>query len=388
MRIGTTRTGAKKASRSDGARVFDEIHAFALRFVKSAHNHFGEQPHEHAHDAGHRGQDTQQEQRIFDEGLVLDELSPERIHSAGDAHRERGEPDRAEQIHRFLLEPIEKFYRHQIGEHLEHALETVFRLSALPGIMPDLDLGDPCAVPPRVDGQKAMHFPIEPHPLEDFAAIRFQRATEIMQTHAGDEGDEAVRHDAGNVALQRIVLAIFPPARADIESFIEFFEHQRDIGGIILQVAIDRNDDLAAREIEAGHHRGGLAKVAPQMNDFDQRIGGGDFVEDHLALIAAAVIDQHEFPFATRRVHCFAHPFIEGAQITGFVADRHGDGNHQRAAKVKPRHRSAKRELTRAGVRVAAGADCIPAGDAPFFPFDHARTHGHLHLRDRPAKSR
>ena len=167
-----------------------------------------------------------------------------------------------------------------------------------------------------------------------------------METHARDERDQSICHDARNVSLQCVVLAILAPAGADIESFIEFLEQPRDIGRIVLQIAVHRNDDIAAREIEAGHHRSGLTKVAPQVDDFYERIAGGDFVENALAFVGASIIDQDQLPFAARRRHRLADARVECAQISSFVADRHGDGNHQRAAKVKPRRRSAKREVT------------------------------------------
>ena len=44
------------SSRFEVSCVFDEVNAFTLRFVESAHDHLGEQSHQHAHHAGHRGE--------------------------------------------------------------------------------------------------------------------------------------------------------------------------------------------------------------------------------------------------------------------------------------------------------------------------------------------
>jgi len=73
-------------------------------------------------------------------------------------------------------------------------------------------------------------------------------------------------------ALDLIVLPIFAPTGNDVGPLIEQVQHFRDIGRIILTVAVERNNDFAAGIIESRHHRGRLAEVLPEMDHSDARI--------------------------------------------------------------------------------------------------------------------
>ena len=106
-----------------------------------------------------------------------------------------------------------------------------------------------------------------------------------------------VREDAREVALERVVLPVLAPAAHDIEAFVELREEQGNVGGIVLQVAVHRDDHVAFREVETGHHRGGLAEVAAEMHDLHPFvIVRGDFVEQVFGVVGGAVVDEDEFP--------------------------------------------------------------------------------------------
>ena len=82
-------------------------------------------------------------------------------------------------------------------------------------------------------------------------------------------------------------------------------------------------------EIEAGHHRGGLAEVSAEVDDLDVRIARGDFVEQFLRAVGRAVVDEDEFPRAADAVERLADAGVEFGNVPRFVADRDGDGNHR-----------------------------------------------------------
>ena len=63
------------------------------------------------------------------------------------------------------------------------------------------------------------------------------------------------------------------PARHEVEALVELREQSRDLRGIVLEVAVDRDHGLAARLVEAGDERGRLAEVAAQTHDADVLLG-------------------------------------------------------------------------------------------------------------------
>ena len=97
--------------------------------------------------------------------LMNDSPSPNFRQSAyaplAEADQERPEADRPEEVHRLLLKAVEELHRDEIGEHLQHAFESVFRLAALARVVPHDDFRDARAVPAGIDGEKAVHFPVK-----------------------------------------------------------------------------------------------------------------------------------------------------------------------------------------------------------------------------------
>ncbi|MEI9897779.1 MAG: hypothetical protein WDN28_28960 [Chthoniobacter sp.] len=126
------------------------------------------------------------------------------------------------------------------------------------------------------------------------APVSLEGAAEVVQFDARHERNEAVGHDARDVALQGIVLAVLAPAEQTSKPSLSLSSSLGDVAGIVLQVAIHRNDHIAAREVEAGHHRRRLAVITAEVHHFDGRIFRGEAVEHARAGVVAAVIDEDE----------------------------------------------------------------------------------------------
>src|SRR5207247_2012918 len=101
------------------------------------------------------------------------------------------------------------------------------------------------------------------------------------------------------------VLAVLPPAAHDVDAAVERGNHWRDIARIVLEVAVRRDDDPAARVIESGGKGCGLAEVAAEPYHPQMRIDGLQPRQDLEALIRTAVVDDDDFveraPGAERR---------------------------------------------------------------------------------------
>ena len=132
-----------------------------------------------------------------------------------------------------------------IGADFERAADAVLALAGRARSMIDDDLRDLAARPRRVDGDEAMHLAIEVHVLDDALAIRLERAAVVVDVDAADARDEPVRNDRGESAREQLVLAVFAPAADDVEALVHLGEQARDVGRIVLQIGIERNDHFA-----------------------------------------------------------------------------------------------------------------------------------------------
>ena len=95
-----------------------------------------------------------------------------------------------------------------------------------------------------------MQFAVERDLLENFAAIRLERGAKIMNVDTAELGHQPVRATGGDASQPKIVDALFAPAADDVVTLREFFEEDRNIGGIMLQVAVHGDDELTSGMIE------------------------------------------------------------------------------------------------------------------------------------------
>ena len=87
------------------------------------------------------------------------------------------------------------------------------------------------------------------------------------------------------------LLAVLAPAADDIVTLVEFAQDSFDILRVILQVGVNRDDNLAPRRVEAGRHRRRLAEIAAKMYDMPAAVARLHGVEQVKAAVLAAVID-------------------------------------------------------------------------------------------------
>jgi hypothetical protein len=175
-----------------------------------------------------------------------------------------------------------------------------------------------------------MHLAVQFHALEHVALVRFQRTAVIVQVHAGDARDQAVGEATGQVALDRVVLAVLAPAGHDVEAFVDLCQQFGDVFRIVLQVAIHRHDDVAAGMVHARHHRRGLPVVAPEMHDGNAPVAASQIIQQGRRTIGAAVVDQHQFPGPAELGHGRAHLLVQRGDVLLFVVDGHRNGQQRR----------------------------------------------------------
>ena len=105
-------------------------------------------------------------------------------------------------------------------------------------------------------------------PADDLGPVGLQAAVEVVQPQAREPARDGVE-DARRDPPGERVAALRLPAGDEVEALLELREQARDLGRIVLEVAVDRDDDVALRLLEARLQRGRLAEVAPQPDDAD-----------------------------------------------------------------------------------------------------------------------
>ena len=73
------------------------------------------------------------------------------------------------------------------------------------------------------------------------------------------------------LAQEEGVLPVLAPAAHHVGAGTNRIEQPRDVGRIVLQVAVHGDQDVAPRPVEAGLQRQGLPEVASQLDDDELR---------------------------------------------------------------------------------------------------------------------
>jgi len=107
--------------------------------------------------------------------------------------------------------------------------------------------------------------------LQHLGAVRLQAAVHVVQTDAGDERRRSVVDPGDDAAAERIAPVLLP-AGDEVIALVELREEVRDLGGVVLEVGVDRHDHVAGGDLEAGCQRRDLAEPPPQSHDPDVRV--------------------------------------------------------------------------------------------------------------------
>src|ERR1700690_1071458 len=204
-------------------------------------------------------------------------------------------PDRPEEVQRARQILQQEADRHQIKEHTEGSRDSVMRSAALAVHVLDGDFDDRRAVPRGQRRNEAVHLSVERNLGEDVATIGLESYSEVMDIDAAQLCHEPVGAARWDAAQPEIVDAILAPAADDVVALGNFFEKKRNVGGIVLQVAVHGDDVFAARMVESGGEAGGLSEVAAQLDYRHAAVDSGDFAQQVKGTVDGAVIDENHF---------------------------------------------------------------------------------------------
>ena len=226
-------------------------------------------------------------------------------------------------------------HREQVEEAAHVPLDAVVRAAVLAGPVVDGQLRDPVAAVVGEDGDVAVQLAVELHPVDDLGAVRLESAVHVVEAHARDLAGDRVE-DLRRDAPRDRVAALRLPARDEVVALVELRQQPRDLGGVVLQVAVNCHDDVACRLGEAGVERRRLAEVAAQADDADVVVRVVEPRQRAERAVGRAVVDEDGLPGAAVAVERRGQLVVEQRDAALLVV--HGDDDRDHAARVPARN--------------------------------------------------
>lgn len=270
-------------------------------------------PDQHEEDADERPHalcDRRSESELLDEHPDEDAGAHDREHDARTAE----EMDRAMRV--LAPEPD----RHHIDEALDAALPVVLGHAMDARMMRYLDLSHAETVERQERRHETMHLTEEIHIAEAFAAIRLQAAAGIMDIVLDQDLAEQIG-DTGRDLLTPWILTLVPPAGHHIIPLVDLLKEERDISRIVLQVAVERDDDLTGRCLDTSIKSRRLAEILAERDE-PERMALLRLFE---RLVLGPVIDEDDLKGPTDLLKRLADLAMKLEHIPLFVVQRHDD---------------------------------------------------------------
>ncbi len=120
------------------------------------------------------------------------------------------------------------------------------------------------------------------------------------------------------------------PARDEVEALVELREQARDLGRVVLEVAVDRDDDVALRLLEARLQRRRLAEVPPQPDDAHVVVSRVQARERRERPVGRAVVDEDDLPRLLERLERRGELLVEQRDAALLVVHRDDHRDHGR----------------------------------------------------------
>ena len=108
--------------------------------------------------------------------------------------------------------------------------------------------------------------------------------------------------------------------------FFDFFKKARNLFRVVLQIAVHRNDDFAARKIKTRFQSRSLPEIPPQPHQVYAPVVLEDVRKNFERIVLAAVVHKHQLVRLADSVHHFGKLHIERWDVFLFVEERNDNG--------------------------------------------------------------
>src|SRR6202022_2507658 len=112
------------------------------------------------------------------------------------------------------------------------------------------------------------------------------------------------------------------PAADDVVALFKLGEEVGDLVGIMLEIAVHGEDEVALGVIEAGSEGGCLTEVAAEFDDENAAVDGGDLFQETVGAVAGSIVDEDQFEGFADLLHYGFEAVVEGGDVLFFVMER------------------------------------------------------------------
>src|SRR5215831_7884131 len=175
-----------------------------------------------------------------------------------------GQTQEAEKLKRARRVIQQEFDDDQVQKYAYGAADAVVGFSALAFQVFNGNFDDSRAGGAGERRNEAVQLAVELNFLNDFAAVGLEGRAEIVQFYSGELRHHPIGGAARDLPHQPVVAARIAPSAYQVVAFFDLFKEAGNLFRIMLEVAVHRDNDTAASEVESGLERRCLAKIAPQ----------------------------------------------------------------------------------------------------------------------------
>ena len=195
--------------------------------------------------------------------------------------------------------------------------------------MLDRKLGNAKSFGVRQHRREAMELAVKADVFGHILAVRLESAIEVMQLDTGCFSDGPVEHFAWRGFAEGILAALFP-AGNEIIALVEFGEKAGKLVGIVLQVAIHRDDDISASDRESVGEALGFAEVAAMAKCSDAAVLRAKHFDLFPGAVFRTVVDKEQLKGDAFAIEHLKQTRIQRIEIAFFVVDRDDDAEQCR----------------------------------------------------------
>src|SRR5271157_45793 len=174
---------------------------------------------------------------------------------------------------------------------------------------------------------ETVHFAIERQLSEQVAPVRLEGCPKVVDVDSAELGHQPIGTSGRDLPQQQIVDAVAAPPTHDVVALFDLCQKDWDLCWIMLKIAIHSDHIFASAVRESSSERCGLAEVSTQPNGDYMRVDFGEFLQQLVSEILAAIIDKDELVTATELLHDTLQTAIEFNDVRFLVMKRNNNRN-------------------------------------------------------------
>jgi len=160
-------------------------------------------------------------------------------------------------------------------------------------VVPDRHLRNREPMHERERGKESVHALEEAQSLQHGPSEYLERAPRVVDAVVGKDVPHTVG-DSGRHFFHQAILPLLPPSAHEIVGG-SMGEEFQDVCAVLLKIAVDLDDDVTGRLLEARVERAGLAVVSVEVEDPHLSVLCRQAIQVLTTAVAAAIVHEDDF---------------------------------------------------------------------------------------------